>query len=59
MFEEKLLAVLRERQIDITQSLVEFPSVDYARYMHQVGIYQGISEAIAELTSLIRGEEED
>lgn len=59
MLEEKLLGVLRERQTEIAQSLVEFPAVDYAAYMKQVGLYQGIGEAIIELTSLINGDEID
>jgi hypothetical protein len=53
MFEDKLLKTLRDKQDEICLALAEHPVEDYAKYLKQVGKYQGLGIAIEELSSLL------
>lgn len=59
MFEDKLLAVLRERQDEVSIALAEYPQEDYPKYMKQVGIYQGLGIALSELTHLLSDDDSE
>lgn len=58
MIEQKLLDRLRTLQQDTAIGLAEIPQVDYPKYMRQVGMYQGLGQAINELEILLRDTDE-
>lgn len=57
MFEDRSIAQLKQRQLEIAQSILNNPPSDYAGFLSVVGQYRGLQEAIDILTNVLRGDD--
>lgn len=58
MFEDRSISKLKQRQLEIAQSVLNNPPSDYAGFLKVVGIYQGLQEAIDIQTDVLRGDDD-